>query len=308
MDEFKQIEKSSLLILLLQFAGAAIGQRDLYLSVRAGDEANLPCNSVRHDQGECNGTTWLFSVSRSTVMLVRGGQISNHAHSDTLRLTDKCSVVVKKVTEEDVGSYTCRQYNKADQQQGRDSLVLLSVVTMTEHQVNDEMTLRCSVTTRVGCRHTVKWLLPGRDVDKENKDIRTSASDCSASVTFPTSHYGSTQRSELFTCEVTAGGNVQTFRPRSSAATPTTPTTPPTTTTTTTTTAAVPSIPHIKKTGLLRLVLVSVGLAALIMVVVAVNIWTRTKEKQTQMDEINVRYDVDDGTVNYENVRPADGV
>ncbi|KAI4800361.1 hypothetical protein KUCAC02_013305, partial [Chaenocephalus aceratus] len=196
---------------------AAIGQRDLYLSVRAGDEANLPCNSVRHDQGECNGTTWLFSVSRSTVMLVRGGQISNHAHSDTLRLTDKCSVVVKKVTEEDVGSYTCRQYNKADQQQGRDSLVLLSVVTMTEHQVNDEMTLRCSVTTRVGCRHTVKWLLQGRDVDKENKDIRTSASDCSAFVTFATSHYGSTQRSELFTCEVTADGhNVQTFRPQSS--------------------------------------------------------------------------------------------
>ncbi|KAF3850268.1 hypothetical protein F7725_019987, partial [Dissostichus mawsoni] len=38
---------------------------------------------------------------------------------------------------------------------------------------------------------------------------------------------------------------------------------------------------------LLRLILVSVGLAALIMIVVAVNIWTRTKEKQTQMDEIN---------------------
>ncbi|KAF3850266.1 hypothetical protein F7725_019985 [Dissostichus mawsoni] len=60
--------------------------------------------------------------------------------------------------------------------------------------------------------------------------------------------------------------------------------------------------------GLLRLILVSVGLAALIMIVVAVNIWTRTKEKQTQMDEINVRYDVDDGTVNYENIRPPDGV
>ncbi|KAF3850267.1 hypothetical protein F7725_019986 [Dissostichus mawsoni] len=60
--------------------------------------------------------------------------------------------------------------------------------------------------------------------------------------------------------------------------------------------------------GLLRLILVSVGLAALIMIVVAVNIWTRTKEKQTQMDEINVRYDVDDGTVNYENIRPPDGM
>ncbi|KAF3850297.1 hypothetical protein F7725_020016, partial [Dissostichus mawsoni] len=48
--------------------------------------------------------------------------------------------------------------------------------------------------------------------------------------------------------------------------------------------------------GLLRLILVSVGLAALIMILVAVNIWTRAKgenihrlnlNKQTQMDEIN---------------------
>ncbi|KAJ4929124.1 hypothetical protein JOQ06_004743 [Pogonophryne albipinna] len=195
--------------------GADIGQRDLYLSVRAGDEANLPCNSVTHDQGECNGTTWFFSVSGSTVILVESGQIGNHAHSDRLRLTDKCSLVIKKVTEEDAGQYSCRQY-KANQQQGRDSLVLLSVVTMTEPQVNDEVTLRCSVTTRVGCRHTVKWLLQGQDVDKD-KDIRTSSSGCSASVTFLTSHYGSTQRSELFTCEVTDDGdNVQTFSPRSS--------------------------------------------------------------------------------------------
>ncbi|XP_033932456.1 uncharacterized protein [Pseudochaenichthys georgianus] len=268
MDEFKRIKKSSLLILLLQFAGAAIGQGLLFLSVRAGDEATLPCNVI-HDQDECGGTTWLFSGS--TVELVKGGQISNHAHSDTLRLTENCSLVVKKVTEEDVGGYFCRQF-RSDQQLGSDSQVYVSVVTMTEHQVNDEVKLRCSVMTRLGCRHTVKWLLPGRDVDKDNKDIKTSASDCSASVTFPTSHYGSTQRSELFTCEVTADGhNVQTFRPQSSAAATTT------TTTSTTTRAAVTSSPTIKKTGLLRLVLVSVGLAALIMIVVAVNIWTRTK-------------------------------
>ncbi|KAJ4929431.1 hypothetical protein JOQ06_005039 [Pogonophryne albipinna] len=216
MDELKQIKKSSLLILLLQFTGSANGQRDLYLSVRVGDEANLPCNSVTHDQDECNGTTWFFTDSRSTVILVGSGQIGNHAKSDRLRVTENCSLVIKKVTEEDAGQYTCRQY-KANKQQGSDSLVLQSVVTMTEHQVNDEVTLRCSVTTRVGCRHTVKWLLQVQDVDKDNKDIRTSSSDCSASVTFPTSHYGSTQRSELFTCEVTADGhNVQTFSPRSS--------------------------------------------------------------------------------------------
>ncbi|KAK5903103.1 hypothetical protein CgunFtcFv8_006912 [Champsocephalus gunnari] len=92
-------------------------------------------------------------------------------------------------------------------------------------------------------------------------------------------------------------------------------TTPPTTTTTESdsrsgfnTTASVTSEDSAKLQGLLRHVLVPVGLAALIMIVVAVSIWTRAKETQTQMDEISVRYDVEDDTVNYENIRPADGV
>ncbi|KAK5879662.1 hypothetical protein CesoFtcFv8_022758 [Champsocephalus esox] len=98
--------------------------------------------------------------------------------------------------------------------------------------------------------------------------------------------------------------------------TTTTTTPPPTTTTTTTesnsrsgfnTTASVTSEDSAKLQGLLRHVLVPVGLAALIMIVVAVSIWTRAKETQTQMDEIIVRYDVEDDTVNYENIRPADG-
>ncbi|KAK1889560.1 Tudor domain containing 6 [Dissostichus eleginoides] len=225
MDEFKQIEMSSLLILLLQFTGPAIGQSDLYLSVRVGDEATLPCNSVTHDQDECDGTTWLFSDSGHT------------------------AAVELKVTDEDPGQYTCRQIRPG--QEGPDSQVFLSVVTMTEHQDNDEVTLNCSVTTDGGY----------------------------------------TPRSELFSCEVTAGDKVQTFSLQSSGED-----------------TAAATAESDSRSGLLRLVLVSVGLAALIMIVVAVSIWTRTKEKQTQMDEINVRYDVDDGTVNYENIRPPDGV
>jgi len=74
---------------------------------------------------------------------------------------------------------------------------------VTGHQDNDEVTLRCSVVTYGGCTHTVKWLLQGRAVVKDHRDIKTSQSSCSASVTFLTSHFSYTTRSELFTCEVT---------------------------------------------------------------------------------------------------------
>ncbi|XP_033986498.1 uncharacterized protein LOC117482511 isoform X1 [Trematomus bernacchii] len=206
MDEFKQIKMSVFLILLLQFTGAATGQRFLSLSVRVGDEATLPCNDVKHFKRQCYDTTWNFTDSASTVELVKGGQIGKNAKSDRLRVTENCSLVIKKVTEEDAGDYTGRQIRPGPEQQDSVSVVVLSVVTMTEDQDNDEVTLNCSVTTHRRCEHSVKWLLQGRDVDKDQRDIKTSQS-----VTFPSSHFSNTSWSELYSCEVTAGGNVQTF-------------------------------------------------------------------------------------------------
>ncbi|KAK1888989.1 Lymphocyte antigen 6 complex locus protein G6f [Dissostichus eleginoides] len=204
MDEFKRIKMSLFLVLLLQSTAAANRQPSHFFTVRVGEEVSLPCSGVRDDQDGCNGTDWLVTNSGcTTVKLVELGQIVEEARaeSDRLRITENCSLVIKNVTEEDVGRYFWRQIRSG---QDEDTLVHLSVVTMTEHQNNDEVTLRCSV---------------------------------KASVRTPSS-------------------------------------------------------------GLLRLIVVSVGLATLIMIVVAVNIWTRIKEKKTQMEEISVRYDVDDGTVN----------
>ncbi|XP_033986490.1 uncharacterized protein LOC117482507 isoform X6 [Trematomus bernacchii] len=277
MAELKQIKMSSLLILLLQFTGAAIGQRSLYLSARAGDEANLPCNNVIHDQDECDGTTWFFTDSRSSVILVENGQIDNHAKSDRLRVNEECSLVVKKVTEEDAGQYTCRQYSKANQQQGSDSDVDLSVVTMTEQQDKDRMWLQCSVSTYGDCRHTVKWLLQGQDVDKDHREIETSQSSCYASVIFPTSHFSYRPRSELFTCEVTADGKVQTFRPQSSdgdeqAAT-------------TSTTPTVTSSHSIKKTDWWLYMVLALVLVALLTTIVAFITWRKMKGKEARKSD-----------------------
>ncbi|KAJ4921970.1 hypothetical protein JOQ06_027786 [Pogonophryne albipinna] len=193
-----------------------------------------------HDQDECERTLWRFYDSRgSSVKLFEDGQI-HKAKSDRLRVTEDCSLVIKKVTEEDAGVYLCSQFSRSGEESSH-SEVYLSVITMTEHQDNDEVTLDCSVETDGWCEHPVKWLLQGRDVDKDHREINTSHPQSSGDAT-------------------------------------------------TTGTA-----------GLLRLILVSVGLAALIVTVVTVHIWTRAKGGKKRMRKNLEQNDEDEDEVDYVN-------
>ena len=101
------------------------------------------------DQDKCDSTTWLFSGSRKTaaVELIELGQIGKKAKtkSDRLSVTANCSLVIKKVTVEDVGRYTCRQF-KSGQQQGQDAQVHLSVVT-SEYLHHNVFSSNCLVRT-----------------------------------------------------------------------------------------------------------------------------------------------------------------
>ncbi|XP_044025141.1 uncharacterized protein LOC122863080 isoform X2 [Siniperca chuatsi] len=212
MAEIRWIKTSSFLMLLLHFT-AVTGQYSSFL-VLDGDEVTLPCENVIDGQDKCDRTNWRFTDSGYTaaVQLVRRGQIGENAKakSDRLSVTASCSLVIKKVTAEDVGHYTCRQLRSGRQ----DADVYLSVVTMTEHEDPDKVTFTCSVSTYVGCRHTVKWLYEGKDVDKDNKDMKTSQSDCTVTVTFLTSYVKQKSKyQELFKCEVTDiySGKVQRF-------------------------------------------------------------------------------------------------
>ncbi|XP_032398673.1 uncharacterized protein LOC116706129 isoform X2 [Etheostoma spectabile] len=232
MAQFRWIITSFFLILMLQLTAAAS------FTVRAGDDVTLPCEHVIDGQRTCDSTTWVFSQLENTpiVVLIGHGRIAENAKSDRLSVTENCSLVMKKVTEEDAGRYTCRHIRKSGQQQGEDALVELSIVTMTEHNNADNVTLHCFVSTYERCQHTVKWLFQSKDVDKDNQDLRTSQSPCYTSVTFPTSHFSYTSRYQLFRCEVTEGDKVQEFpfSPQSSGEDTTT--TKPTTTAIITTT------------------------------------------------------------------------
>ncbi|XP_049445753.1 uncharacterized protein LOC125896872 isoform X15 [Epinephelus fuscoguttatus] len=319
MAEFRWIIMSLFLMLLFKFTAAATEKYSL-----VGDEVTLSCENVTHDQDNCDSATWLFSDGGNTVTLFEYGKIYREAKSDRLSVTANCSLVIKKVTREDVGCYSCRQFRSG--RQVSDSQVHLSVVDMTEHKNSDWVILYCSVWTYEQCPHTVKWLYEG-----DQNDLETSQSTCVASVTFTTSDYNQKLKySEFLKCEVTDGHTKEVHQftfspPQSSGHDATTGATISTTTTTTESplttgnkwTSVTMSTSEVTNNrasennnnqitqGWWRFIVVSVGLAALIISVVTVNIWTRTKGNKTQMDENmeHIEEDEDEGTVNYENVR-----
>lgn len=91
--------------------------------VRIDDEATLPCENVKHGQHNCDNIEWLFIdfIKRNTVTLFEHGQMQKEA--DRLNVTADCALVIKKVRDQDVGGYTCRQFISGSQQS--DSFVFL---------------------------------------------------------------------------------------------------------------------------------------------------------------------------------------
>ncbi|XP_044025149.1 uncharacterized protein LOC122863086 [Siniperca chuatsi] len=201
-------------------------------------------------------------------MLFERGQIHKNAKakSDRLSVTANCSLVIKKVTVEDVGQYSCKQFKSGQHQ---DAHVYLSVITMTEHEDDEKVTLKCSVSTYEPCGHTVKWQFEGNQNDFT--DMKRSQKSCSATVTFTTSHFNQkSKHHELFKCNVTDGytKKVQLF-----------PFSPQ---------------PSGEKPGWWWLIIVSVGVAALVITVVVVIRWKRTEGIKTQTDKNTVWGDDDD--------------
>uniref|UniRef100_A0AAQ6IHT6 Ig-like domain-containing protein n=1 Tax=Anabas testudineus TaxID=64144 RepID=A0AAQ6IHT6_ANATE len=109
-----------------------------FISVRDGEDVTLPCNIVRNDQDE---------YKSPAVELINLGKIGEKAQSKSSRLsvTENCSLVVKKVTVDDSGRYTCRQFNKSGQQQGQDASVHLFVINSEYLQHHNVFNLNCLI-------------------------------------------------------------------------------------------------------------------------------------------------------------------
>ncbi|XP_030578050.1 cell wall integrity and stress response component 2-like isoform X2 [Archocentrus centrarchus] len=109
------------LFLMLPFT---VTQQYTQLAAEVGGEVTLLC------ENGCSSITWLFGDSRrgTTVTLFEYQQINKEvgSKSDRLSVTGNCSLVIKKVTAEDEGRYTCRQFRSGEN--FTDSGVHLSVI------------------------------------------------------------------------------------------------------------------------------------------------------------------------------------
>ncbi|XP_025754848.1 uncharacterized protein LOC112842453 [Oreochromis niloticus] len=224
-----------------------------------GHDVTLPCKNVIQGQHNCNSTTWIFSDSNSSVELFELGQNKEaKPKSDRLSLSADCSLVIKKVTDQDVGRYNCRQFKTATgSQEGSDFMIDLSVINSEDVKTTKSAT---SLTLTTASNN------PSADsgIDSEMTTSTTVKSTTRKSMTAeprikPTLKITNicTTKEEVKTSEGTL-------------------------------TTASNKHEHDDFLYLLRCIIVSVGLAALLISAVTVNMWTKTKGNKTQTEENTV--------------------
>ncbi|XP_077093991.1 uncharacterized protein LOC143746111 [Siphateles boraxobius] len=103
------------------------GVDDVHVFISSGVNVRLSCNNALSD---CKSTTWNYSRFRNSAaveLITLGIKNKNTERHERLSLASDCSLNIKNVTEEDYGSYTCRQYVNG-QKQGTDARVYLHVL------------------------------------------------------------------------------------------------------------------------------------------------------------------------------------
>ncbi|XP_013890217.1 uncharacterized protein LOC106537380 isoform X2 [Austrofundulus limnaeus] len=206
------------------------------------------------------GFMWIkvfYFVLLMLQLTAAAGQTSHFTvrHGDEVTLPSDCA---QEVRDEDAGLYICRQFDTSGHQQGQYFSAYLSVVNITEVKNNNKVTLSCSVTSCDRCRHTVKWLQEEKDII-QNNNIKTSQSDCSASLTFTPPHVYTSKSSESFMCRVKQRGNMEEFIFRIS--------------------------PLTDETGWWKFVVGPLAFTVLLILLLVVVKWRRAKGNKTQMSE-----------------------
>uniref|UniRef100_A0A8C1CJN6 Ig-like domain-containing protein n=1 Tax=Cyprinus carpio carpio TaxID=630221 RepID=A0A8C1CJN6_CYPCA len=111
----------------------------------SGENVRLSCNNALSD---CTSTVWNYNYnthSETVELIAEGIKRTDTERHERLSLGSDCSLNIKKVTKEDRGFYSCRQYVN-EQQQGTDAYVYLHVLHVSSSSSQSEIRSGSSVT------------------------------------------------------------------------------------------------------------------------------------------------------------------
>ncbi|XP_042560662.1 uncharacterized protein LOC122129983 [Clupea harengus] len=197
-----------LLICLSQDHMGVQGETPTVFSSVGGD-ATLPCNKVVPP--DCSSTEWIYTIPGAVVEVVIKGKINPNVtthRAKRLSLLLNCSLHITDVTTEDVGIYDCNS-----------ELVYLSVLQVsaspseTEMEANSNVTLHCVLHTPenwLGVKEgfSLSW------ADETMKNLQKIL-NCKIKTSPPcsitrTKELRGSNSVHTQTCQLTAGGQVQT--------------------------------------------------------------------------------------------------
>ncbi|XP_050958738.1 uncharacterized protein LOC127160129 [Labeo rohita] len=188
-----------LIILCLLLTGSS-GVDDTHMFCSSGENVRLPCNNALSD---CTSTTWIYSNHSETVELVAGGKKKNDIERhERLSLRSHCSLNIKKVTKEDYGSYSCRQYVNG-QQNGIDApaylhfLHVTSSSSQTEIRPGSSVTLSCQLYLCCGVSCDILIRSEGIQLIWVNQAGVNLQTDSRYQISFSSTHCNSTLTTTL---------------------------------------------------------------------------------------------------------------
>ncbi|XP_048032578.1 diverse immunoglobulin domain-containing protein 2.1 isoform X3 [Megalobrama amblycephala] len=184
-----------------------------------GENINLPCNN---DHTYCTSTSWGYrkESSEAVVLFEKGIKKNDIKRRERLSLGSDCSLNIYKVTTEDYGVYTCRQYENTD----TDISVYLHILhvspssTQTEIRPGRSFTLSCQLYIHYGypCYNffikegiELVWVnKAGEDLQSDSRyQISSSPHHCISTLTTTLLHEDDNTE---WTCQVTDGTKVET--------------------------------------------------------------------------------------------------
>ncbi|XP_043963409.1 twitchin-like, partial [Gambusia affinis] len=242
----------------------------VHLYHRAGDEAVLPCNRPSSSDS-CSSVDWIYQSNEDMIRKqeVHRGMVQSSPRSARMSLDRKCSLIINNITAEDVGRYSCG-YNT-------DVYLNMMIISLTDSDPtkNEEITLFCSLLTFRSSGFcpdkSFLWLdETGSELTGEGDGYKYGGQfGCVSSLTV------NLQSSRRFTCQFVEGNKVKIEAHYGSEGPP----------------ASSPLsfiMLTLKITGLILMVGITVGII-------------RTRGRKKPQKDVNVRFAVDDDSVNYEN-------